>query len=234
MKEVSAIILAGGKNSRMQGEDKAFLEIDGKPFIARIIGALKGLVVEIIVVTNNPERYTTTEVLNTLSLRGVRRRRTTKQSYIRIASRFAARNDFVKRLNALVLVKDESFDKGPLMGIYSGLKASSTKYNFVVACDMPFIKPALIKFMLDKKKGYDILLIRDSEKFHTLFGVYSKECIPVMEEMIKSGELRVRSIFPKLNAHFIFKDDIGKFDPDLLSLVNVNTAQELEKIGGRK
>jgi molybdopterin-guanine dinucleotide biosynthesis protein A len=191
MKEVNAIILAGGNNSRMRGDDKAFLEIDGQTFIARIIGALKGLVNEIIVVTNAPEKY----------------------------SKFKVK-----------LARDEAEGKGPLMGICCGLKASSAQYNFVVACDMPFINTSLIKFMLDKKKGYDILLIRDSEKFHTLFGVYSKSCIPVMEEMIKKGELRVRSIFPELKARFFSRKAAEKFDPGLLSVVNINTPDELERI----
>lgn len=189
MKEVNAIILAGGRNTRMQGIDKAFLEIDGQPFIARIIKALKGRVSEIIVVTNTPEKY----------------------------SKFKVK-----------LVKDDTVGKGPLMGIYCGLKASGAQYNFVVACDMPFIKPALIKFMLDKRDAYDILLIRDSEKFHTLFGVYSKSCIPAIEELIEKDELRVRNIFPKLKARFFIKAEVEKFDPGLLSVVNINTPDELE------
>lgn len=190
MKEIGAIILAGGKNIRMRGIDKAFLEIDGQPFIARIIETLKDLVSEIVVVTNNPEKYTQFKVK---------------------------------------LVRDEALEKGPLMGICSGLKASGAQYNFVVACDMPFINTSLMKFMLDKRNGYDILLIRDSEKFHTLFGVYSKACLPIMEESLRKNELRISSLFPKLKTHFLSKEDIEKIDPDLLSLVNINTPEELAK-----
>lgn len=189
MKEVSAIILAGGKNSRMQGEDKAFLEIDGQPFIARIIKALKGLVNEIIVVTNTPEKY----------------------------SKFKVK-----------LVKDDAVGKGPLMGIYCGLKASGARHNFVVACDMPFIKPALIKFMLDKKRTYDILLYRDSEKFHTLFGIYSRACIPEIEKMIKKGEFRVSGMFGKMKLRLLDKKDIERIDPRMLSFLNINSPAQLK------
>ena len=55
VQEINAIILAGGKNSRMSGQDKAFLEIEGQPIIERLIGKLKLLVNKIIVVTNSPE-----------------------------------------------------------------------------------------------------------------------------------------------------------------------------------
>ncbi|NLY55662.1 MAG: molybdenum cofactor guanylyltransferase [Firmicutes bacterium] len=53
---MNAIILAGGKNSRI-GTRKALLEIDGKQILARIIETLKPLFAEIILVTNEPEVY---------------------------------------------------------------------------------------------------------------------------------------------------------------------------------
>ena len=43
------------------------------------------------------------------------------------------------------LVVTDAFDKrGPLTGIYSGLLNSTDTYNFVAACDMPFLNPRLI------------------------------------------------------------------------------------------
>ena len=53
-KDITGIILAGGKSSRM-GEDKAFLELKGKPFIEYSIEAVKPLVSEIMIVSNNPD-----------------------------------------------------------------------------------------------------------------------------------------------------------------------------------
>ncbi|MCX8073834.1 MAG: molybdenum cofactor guanylyltransferase [Candidatus Binatia bacterium] len=54
---VSAVILAGGRSSRMGGLDKAFMRVGGKPAIERTVGLLQELFEEIIVVTNNPEKY---------------------------------------------------------------------------------------------------------------------------------------------------------------------------------
>lgn len=50
---INGIILAGGKSQRM-GEPKAFLLFKGKPFIWYCIEALKPLVKEIIVVSDDP------------------------------------------------------------------------------------------------------------------------------------------------------------------------------------
>lgn len=189
--KANAIILAGGKNSRMEGQDKAFLEIEGRPIIERIFERLKNLVNEIIVVTNSPEKY---------------------------------------HCYPVKLVSDEKPGLGPLMGIYCGLKASSARYNFVAACDMPFINSSLIKYMLENSGGYDIFIPKARKRFHPLFGVYSQSCIPAIESMLKKDELRISSIFPKLNVRFLLKREIERIDPGQRSLININTPLELKGI----
>jgi molybdopterin-guanine dinucleotide biosynthesis protein A len=54
--KAAAIILAGGKSSRM-GTNKALLKINEKPNIERIRDTLKLVFNDIILVTNNPEDY---------------------------------------------------------------------------------------------------------------------------------------------------------------------------------
>lgn len=56
-KDMTGIILAGGKNSRM-GTNKAFLEINGIRLIDNILAIYQKLFSEIIIVTNDPSSYT--------------------------------------------------------------------------------------------------------------------------------------------------------------------------------
>ena len=49
---ITGIVLSGGKSSRM-GTDKAFLSLNGKPFMQHSIDALKPLVAEVFIVSNN-------------------------------------------------------------------------------------------------------------------------------------------------------------------------------------
>ena len=56
-KDMTGIILAGGKNSRM-GINKAFLEIDGTRLIDNILAVYQTIFSEIIIVTNDPLSYT--------------------------------------------------------------------------------------------------------------------------------------------------------------------------------
>ncbi|MBC9783202.1 molybdenum cofactor guanylyltransferase [Heliobacterium chlorum] len=54
--EATAIILSGGRNSRM-GKNKAFMPVGGKAIIEQTIAELEPLMNDILVVTNEPEKY---------------------------------------------------------------------------------------------------------------------------------------------------------------------------------
>jgi molybdopterin-guanine dinucleotide biosynthesis protein A len=51
---VSAAIMAGGKSKRM-GQDKAWIELDGEPLIARVASVLAAVADEVIIVANDPK-----------------------------------------------------------------------------------------------------------------------------------------------------------------------------------
>jgi molybdopterin-guanine dinucleotide biosynthesis protein A len=53
-KDITGIVLAGGKSSRM-GSDKGLIKIDNKTFVENVIAAMEPLVNEIIIVSNKPE-----------------------------------------------------------------------------------------------------------------------------------------------------------------------------------
>lgn len=55
---ISAVILAGGRSSRMGGEDKGLIPFDGKPMIEHVIAVLATLTPHIMINANrNLERY---------------------------------------------------------------------------------------------------------------------------------------------------------------------------------
>lgn len=55
--KATAIVLSGGKSSRMNGEDKSLLPVNGIPMIQYIIRQLEGHFDEIIIGSNFPEKY---------------------------------------------------------------------------------------------------------------------------------------------------------------------------------
>lgn len=59
--KIACAILAGGKNTRMKGKNKALLEVDGIRMIDRIIQEVEKIFDEIIIVSNSPEELNVSE-----------------------------------------------------------------------------------------------------------------------------------------------------------------------------
>ncbi|MBU4317525.1 MAG: molybdenum cofactor guanylyltransferase [Proteobacteria bacterium] len=59
----SGVILAGGENKRFSGENKAFLEVGGKRVMDRIIEVFRQCFTEIIIVADQPEKYSEFDAL---------------------------------------------------------------------------------------------------------------------------------------------------------------------------
>lgn len=140
-----------------------------------------------------------------------------------------------------IVVEDIFPGKGPLGGIYSGLKTSDTSYNLVIGCDMPFIEKELIQLMIKEVDGSndDIIIPTYGEGLvEPLCAIYSKKCLPIIVNNMKEGKLSVRSIFPYLKVKKIKEEDIRKFDPHFHSFFNINykkdfvKAKKLDRQGG--
>ncbi|MBC8314982.1 MAG: molybdenum cofactor guanylyltransferase [Bacteroidales bacterium] len=56
--KIAGVILAGGKNARIGGKSKAFIQLNDKSFLTIITSILEQLFNDIIIVTNNPSEYT--------------------------------------------------------------------------------------------------------------------------------------------------------------------------------
>ena len=61
--KVTGVILSGGKNTRMGGRNKAFLEFNGERLINRTVRIFKALFEEVILVTNSPFDYLDQDVM---------------------------------------------------------------------------------------------------------------------------------------------------------------------------
>lgn len=55
--DVTALVLDGGRATRMEGRHKAFLELEGEPLAARTHRLLASLCAEVLVATNRPEPW---------------------------------------------------------------------------------------------------------------------------------------------------------------------------------
>jgi molybdopterin-guanine dinucleotide biosynthesis protein A len=129
----------------------------------------------------------------------------------------------------LPVVEDLVKWKGPLGGIFTGLTHSTSEYNFVMACDMPFAEPKLISYMMERAIGYDVVIPEIGGEVEPLFAIYCKSCIPTIFEHLSAGSLKTREILEKLNVRRVTEEEIGRFDPDRLSFFNLNTPEDQKR-----
>lgn len=67
---------------------------------------------------------------------------------------------------------DENPDRGPLAGIATGLRDVPATYSAVVACDMPFLDPDLLRHLFDRAADRDAAVPRVDGWDEPLHGVY--------------------------------------------------------------
>ncbi len=125
------------------------------------------------------------------------------------------------------IVPDLFNQRGLLVGLYSGLKASASRYNLVVGCDMPFLKLELLQYIRDKIDSNDIIIPRYAKSYiEPLCAIYNKDCLKVMERNIKAEILSIRRIFPYLKVRYIEEKEIKRVDPELNSFFNINYKED--------
>ena len=128
----------------------------------------------------------------------------------------------------LRVVTDAYPGKGPLGGIYTGLAASDSFYNLVIACDMPFLNRDLLDYMIQISAGFDLVVPRSGNMVEPLHAVYSKGCLAPVEGLLKQGNLRVHELFTLVKVRYVEAAEVNRFDPEHLSFFNVNTEADLE------
>jgi len=190
----TAIILAGGKSSRM-GFDKQFLKLRDKYVIEIIAEKLEKVFSEIIIVTGRPEEY--------------------------------AKYGFK-------LVEDEVRNFGPLAGIHVGLKNSGSIYNYVVACDMPFINLKYIRYMMqliEESDGcVDGVITKLGDWIEPFNAFYSQNLISRIEENMKNGKRQINLMLQDANVLYVSEAKAREFSPDWEMFTNINTFKDYESL----
>ena len=191
--DIGALILMGGKNSRMNGNVKGLLKIKNSTFLEKI-----------------------QETLNDFS-----------SIYLYINDKFSKEQKQHFENMGFKIIEDIYKEIGPLGGIYSSLLNCKEEYLFITACDMPFITKNSIEVLCNKvDKNTDGVVFYDkNNKLYPLGAIYSKNVLPIIEEMIEKKYYKLSYLIEKSN---FVKINIEKTDIPLKVLSNINTLQEYD------
>jgi molybdopterin-guanine dinucleotide biosynthesis protein A len=115
---------------------------------------------------------------------------------------------------------------GSLAGIHAGLSNSKTRYIFVVACDMPLLNRSLIRRIVATVHDQDIVIPEGSGGLEPLHAVYGKGALPVMEEALSRGKVKIVKCCESLRTTILTRDVVAGIDPGFLSFRNINTPED--------
>jgi molybdopterin-guanine dinucleotide biosynthesis protein A len=184
--DVTGVILAGGRSSRM-GRDKARLEIGGLSFFEKVAAVFRSIFPRVLIAGDRPD---------------------------------LAGPD-------LPYLPDR-YPGSALGGLYTGLAEAGTPYVFVAPCDLPFPSPELIRAILDRRSGFDVVVPRTPAGLEPLFAVYGRNCLGPMREMLERKEYRVYDFFPRVRVCELAGCDLPAGWER--SLRNVNTPEEYRRV----
>ena len=124
------------------------------------------------------------------------------------------------------MVPDLVAGKGALGGIHSAIHHAAAPHCLVVACDMPFLNPDVLRYLVDQRAGYDVVVPDANGRPQPLHAVYGKACLQPIARRLESDRLHVVGFFPDVRVREVTAQELGEFDPEGLSFRNLNTPEE--------
>ena len=124
------------------------------------------------------------------------------------------------------MVHDLYPGKGMIGGIITGLSVSKNYYNLVVACDMPFLNPDLLQYMISITEDNDLVAYKNKNELEPLHAIYSKNCLPILKEIMQNN-LRIFEMLDRIKVRYLSLTEINRYDPKNISFFNVNTEADL-------
>ncbi len=157
----------------------------------------------------------------------------------------ANERDAYARLGVPV-ISDVYPGKGSLGGIFSGVQAAHTEHALVVACDLPFLNEALLRYLISLAPEADVVIPRahaprgiaqhttryeqldvKASGLQATHAIYSKRCLEPMRARLLANDLRIINFFDEVRVRVVEPDEVARFDPQGWTFFNVNTPEDL-------
>ena len=127
--------------------------------------------------------------------------------------------------NCIAQVVDDSILKGPLSGIYFGLKTIKNDRAFVVSVDVPLLENNTILKLIECSYSVDndIVVARHSGKVEPLIAIYKKTVYTKVYDILQGDKYSIMRLFDVSKVVFVDIDDDEQF-------LNVNYKDDYNKL----
>jgi molybdopterin-guanine dinucleotide biosynthesis protein A len=126
------------------------------------------------------------------------------------------------------IVADVVPGAGAIGGIHTAVVMSPRPRTLVVACDMPFLTPALLR-ELTRPSVADVVIPRSPAGYEPLCATWAASCADPLRRRIEGGQLKVALALDDLLVEEIGPEVLARCDPRGLLFVNVNTPHDYER-----
>jgi molybdopterin-guanine dinucleotide biosynthesis protein A len=118
-------------------------------------------------------------------------------------------------------------DRGVLGGLYTGIFYSSFPHAFCVACDMPFLKGPVIRYLIEKIEDYDVVVPRTKDGLQPLHAIYSRNCLDPIRKIIQQKQFKIIDFYSMVKVNIVRENEFRSLDPATESFLNINTPKDL-------
>jgi len=124
------------------------------------------------------------------------------------------------------LVPDVIPEKGPVAGIYSALRHSSSSWNLILSCDVPLITTAVLeKHLFQEFQKKPITFLSDGSKSSPLIGLYSRKLRGHFEQAIRKKHLKLMDLISILPHQTVVVSQ-----EERATLQNINSQKDLNRL----
>jgi molybdopterin-guanine dinucleotide biosynthesis protein A len=132
------------------------------------------------------------------------------------------------------VIPDLIAEAGPLGGLYTGLLDAACDWVLILACDLPFITPALLqRLAAECGTGHEIdaVVPRSARGLEPLCAVYTRRCAAAARARIDRGALQVAQLLDDVRVRELGPDALAAYDDGSL-FENVNTPHDHARARG--
>jgi molybdopterin-guanine dinucleotide biosynthesis protein A len=125
-------------------------------------------------------------------------------------------------------VRDDPAHTGPLAGLAAGLERAATPWVFAVACDMPFVTPAVIGRLAQCRNDCQAVVPLVHGHPQPLAAFYAKSCLDEIHVLLNgNGKHSLRALLNELQVCYVSEQEMLAADPQLRSFFDLDTPQDL-------
>ncbi len=128
---------------------------------------------------------------------------------------------------------DHRHDRGPLAGLEAALPLIQHDLAVAVACDMPFLRPDLLRAVAEACSAVEDVQIAMpylDRVAQPLLAAYRPSVVPQATQLLDDGDGRIRALLPLVEHRLLEPDELRVHDRELESFTNVNRPEDLEHV----